>query len=64
MNLHFDQRRSLKDWQHDSKLALHLAFSFWTYPQDFENAWTQLTWNHFFPYLNEKKNEKKLEDDK
>ena len=33
-------------------------------PQDFENAWLQLTWDHFFPYLNEKKECKKLEDGK
>ena len=31
---------------------------------DFENAWSQLAWDHFFPYLNEKKESKKLGDDK
>ena len=48
----------------DSKLALRLAFSFWTYLEEFENAWSQFAWDHFFPYLIEKKNYKKLEDDK
>ena len=64
MNLRIDQQRLLKDRQHDSKLALHLVFSFWTYPQDFENAWLQLAWNHFFTDLNEKKECKKLKDEK
>ena len=50
--------------QSDSKLALHLVFSFWTYPQNFEDAWSQLTWGHFFPCLNEKKECKKLENDR
>ena len=64
MNLHFDQQHLLNDWQRDLKLALHLVFSFLTYLQDFKKVWTQFARDHFFPYLNEKKECKKLEDDK
>ena len=60
MSLHFDQRRLLKDQQRDSKLVMHIVFSFWTYLQDFEIAWLQLAWDHFFRYLNEKKEFKKI----